>query len=447
MTPLDLLAVARERGADPDAPFVVTRDAALSLADLDWLVGRRAERLAADGVAPGTVHPLTVAADLGGLLSLLALWRLGVTPAPLNARLAAPERERAVRSLAGAEGGAQAVLWTSGTSGSPRGVVLSAENLQASAAAAAARLGLGPADRWLASLSPAHVGGLALITRPFFLGGSLVLPDGTDPATLSRSIHSAGLPPGTGGPVTHMSLVHTQLLRLLDHRAGAPPPSSFRCVLLGGAHTPATLLARALAEGWPVALTYGMTEMTSQVCTAPPDMVRAHPGTVGPPLDGVELRLADDGEILVRGPTRAVGYLGGGPDLADADGWYHTGDLGELDPVGRLRVTGRRSDRILSGGVTVDPREVEDVLQAHPDVCDACVVGLPDPAWGDVVAALVVPFAGTFDLDALDAWVRERLGGPRRPRRWLLADAVPVNANGKKDRAAVRARFAAEGGN
>jgi O-succinylbenzoic acid--CoA ligase len=127
--------------------------------------------------------------------------------------------------------------------------------------------------------------------------------------------------------------------------------------------------------------------------------------------------------------------------LADEEGWYHTGDLGRLDEEGNLVVTGRSSDRILTGGVTVDPREVEAVLRAHPAVVDVCVVGLADVEWGEKVVAAVVPVEGAFDLEDLDAWSRARLGAPRRPRRWLLLDQLPLNANGKVDREKVRRSF------
>jgi acyl-CoA synthetase (AMP-forming)/AMP-acid ligase II len=198
---------------------------------------------------------------------------------------------------------------------------------------------------------------------------------------------------------------------------------------------------RALADGWPVALTYGTTETTSQVATAPPELVVEKRGTVGAPLDGVEVRIAADGEILVRGRTLARGRVEPAAPLTDEGGWYHTGDVGRVDEDGHLWITGRSSDRIVTGGVTVDPREVEGVLRAHPAVVDACVVGLADAEWGEKVVAAVVPVEGAFDLEDVDAWSRARLGPPRRPRRWLLVDALPLNANGKVDRAAVRRGF------
>jgi len=257
------------------------------------------------------------------------------------------------------------------------------------------------------------------------------LIDGLQPSNDERS--SGGLL----RPVTHVSLVPTQLLRLLDHRADGPPPS-FRCALIGGARAPADLVSRALEAGWPLALTYGMTEMTSQVATAPPDLVRAKPGALGEPLEGVELKVDGGGEILVRGRTQAIGYVGSDEAIADADGWHHTGDLGHIDDVGDVWVTGRRIDRIVSGGVTVDALEVEQALRGHPAVADACVVGVSDAEWGEVVGACVVPAEGEFDLDVVDESLRERLSVAKRPRFWWVEKELPLNAHGKVERARVK---------
>lgn len=328
-------------------------------------------------------------------------------------------------------GGVAAVLWTSGTSGRPRGVLVTGDGLRRSAVASATRLELGPDDRWYASLSPSHVGGLALVTRAALLGSALVATGSFRAQELSRLMDD--------GRVTHASLVPTMLRRLLDHRNDRPPPPGFRCLLVGGAPCPPPLLDRALAAGVPVALTYGLTEATSQVTTAPPSLVRRKPGTLGAPLDGVELRVDDSGEILVRGPTVAAGFFGSPETLSDADGWLRTGDLGVVDADGHLRVIGRRSDRIITGGVNVDPMAVEAVLLRHPDVAEAGVVGLPDDEWGERVEAAIVVRAGrSGDPRAVRAWVRERLGGPRAPKRVTVLKALPRNPNGKVDRSALR---------
>ncbi len=484
--------LAEATAARPHAPALSSLERTWSYRDLDVRVHERAEVLRAQGVRAGSVVPRVLEATADDIVTLLALWRVGAVPAPLNPRLTSAERSAAERVLLAPgrsvppEGGgrsgtggatgpegvladAQAVLWTSGTEGRPRGVAISADNLRSSARSAAARLDLGPGDTWLASLSLAHVGGLALVTRSLLLGGHMVAVGGFDAALVSALIDGEGgaageavrrassstRAAGAGAerarpwsalpPLTHVSFVPTQLLRVLDRRGERPPPPTFRCVLLGGAHAPDDLVARALAGGWPIALTYGMTEMTSQVATAPPDLVRAAPGTVGPPLDGVALRIDDGGEILVRGPMRALGYVGAAEALADGEGWYRTGDLGRVDGGGRLWVTGRRSERIVSGGVTVDPVEVEDTLRAHPSVADACVVGLPDSEWGEVVAAALVPAGVSVDVDALDAWIRGRLAPAKRPRRWTVLRELPRNANGKLDRRSVREALGGQG--
>jgi O-succinylbenzoic acid--CoA ligase len=459
----DFLAEAVESGAEGIA--LVTPERAWSYPELSSEVDERAAELVSAGAVPGAVHPVALEADGVGTITLLALWRVGAVPAPLNPRLTEAERAQAEDLLRA--GGAvrpnsragtpatgathpQAVLWTSGTSGRPRGVAISADNLRASARGAAARLELGPSDVWLASLSVAHVGGLAMVVRSLLLGGALVAWGRFAAPATAALLDGQAIPHGAPGPVTHLSLVPTQLLHLLDLRGDAPPPPSLRCALVGGAHAPPELVRRALDAGWPLALTYGMTEMTSQVATATPGQVRRKPGASGRPLDGIDLRLSDDGEVLVRGPMLALGTVGAGADggggtlvpLAQYDGWYRTGDLGRLDGDGDLWITGRRSERIISGGVNVDPHEVEAVLRGFPAVADACVVGLPDPEWGEVVAAVVVPVEGAFDADAAGAWSRERLAPPKRPRRWLPVDALPLNANGKVDRGAVRALFA-----
>jgi O-succinylbenzoic acid--CoA ligase len=152
----------------------------------------------------------------------------------------------------------------------------------------------------------------------------------------------------------------------------------------------------------------------------------------------VEVRIAQDGEILVRGATLASGYVGAGVGpLVDDQGWHHTGDLGRLDEDGDLWVIGRRADRIVSGGVTVDAVEVEEALRSHPAVSDACVVGVPDLEWGERVAAWIEP-AGPLDLGELDVYLRTRLAAAKLPRRFHMGGRLPRNVNGKIDRAAVR---------
>lgn len=417
----------------PDRPALTDGRRSWTYSQLDAWVTELTRRIRdEDDARSGEVLALTAEPEPQAVAFLFAAWRAGLRVAPLSPLLSEAEHAQALRALSAvrpSEG--CAILWTSGTSGRSRGVVLGEEGLRASAAAAGRRLGLGEEDRWLLSLSMAHVGGLAMVTRSVLLGAQLIAVGRFDVGPTSDLLDA--------GRVTHLSLVPTQLVRLLDRRGGRPAPPTLRCVLIGGAHAPDGLVRRALDAGWPVALTYGMTEMTSQVATAPPELAGRKPGTVGAPLEGVELRIDPGGEIVTRGPTRALGYVGLEAPLVDAEGWYHTGDLGVLDEEGHLTVTGRCSERIVTGGISVDPLEIESVLRAHPAVREVCVVGVPDPEWGERLAAAVVPSKAHLDLEEVDAWSRERLGGPRRPRRWLVLEALPLNRNGKLDRAAVLA--------
>ena len=434
-----LVDLLDEASGAADAIALVSDDTRWTYAELDWAVTERASKLRANGVQAGHIVPVTVEATADSVIHLLALWRAGVTPAPLHSRLTHTERDTASAALAGRSSEAQVVLWTSGTEGRPRGVEISFRSLAASARAAQQRLDLRADDVWMASLSHAHVGGLALVTRALLLGGRLVAVGPFDAARTSELIDGMDLPGGTDAPVTHLSVVPTQLHRLLETRNGRPPLESFRCALVGGARAPTQLVRSALEAGWPLALTYGLTEATSQVATAPPELTRRKPGSVGSALDGVDLRIGERDEILVRGATLAMGYVGAdAEDMVDPEGWHHTGDLGLLDADGHLWVTGRRTDRIVTGGVTVDAVEVEEALRSHASVADACVVGLPDAEWGERVAAWVVPAGGELDLDELSAFLRAYLSGPKLPRVFRVSEQLPRNANGKVDRVAVR---------
>ena len=443
---VDLLG---EAGGAPEAVALVGKGASWTYSELDRAVSERADELRLRGHRAGTIVPVSMDTTADSVITLLALWRAGVAVAPLNPRLTPLEREAAARALSGRESAAQAVLWTSGTAGRPRGVAVSYDNLAASAVAARERLDLGPRDTWLASLSPAHIGGLALITRAVLLGSRLVAVGGFEAERALKWIDGEGLAGGAHGrgedaPVTHLSVVPTQLLRLLDLRGDRRPPESFRCALVGGARAPSELLHRALSAGWPLAITYGLTEATSQVATAPPGLTMRKPGTVGEPLEGVSVRIADDGEILVAGATVALRGVGEEERPVTAeDGWLHTGDLGRVDEDGHLWVTGRRADRIVTGGVTVDAVEVEEALRAHSGVADVCVVGLPDPEWGERVAAWITPSGASLEAAELTAFLRERLSPSKIPRVLHIGGELPRNPNGKVDRAGVRDAVAA----
>ncbi len=486
-------AVARGARAHPDSIALDDGGGGLSYRDLDVAADRLARRLVALGVKPEDAVGMLAPTGTGAVTAMYAAPRTGAALAPLNPALArremrdafavarpavvlcAPAHLELARGVVAALGGGTeprvfaladrgfppdgrsrscgpaaatdirrvtpaegplprsgpddvvAVLRTSGTGGRARAVALTRRNFAASARAVRARLALGPDDAWYASLSLAHIGGMALVDRALAAGSRVVVRGEWRLEVLGELI-------GTGA-ISHVSLVPTMLDRLLDAGLPRPLPASLRCVLLGGAGAPSALLERALSAGLPLALTYGMTETCSQVATAPPALVRANPGSAGPPLDGIEVRIAADGEIEVRGDMVARAYHRGGP-ITGPGGWYRTGDLGGFDRDGHLRVTGRKAHRIVSGGVNVDPADVEQVLAAHPAVAEAAVAGLRDPAWGERVAAAIVPAAGReVHAEALHRHCRDALGPAARPRALVVLAELPRNPNGKVDRA------------
>jgi Acyl-CoA synthetases (AMP-forming)/AMP-acid ligases II len=270
----------------------------------------------------------------------------------------------------------------------------------------------------------------------------LVVLRRSDPAGIVTALASDPAP-------SHVSLVPTMLTRVLDAVADGPPPATLRAVLLGGGPIPPELIARAIKAGWPIVPTYGLTEAASGVTALPTGEAASHPGSAGRALPGVEVRIAepDDagvGEILVHSPARFTGYLGDAAATAAAltDGdWLRTGDLGNLDPDGRLTVLDRRTDRIVRGGENISPAEVEAVLLGHPAIADAAVVARRDATFGHVPVAAIVLRPGSADPgdDALVRHCRDRLAGFKVPAAFVRLEALPRSAVGKLRRAEVRA--------
>jgi len=249
-------------------------------------------------------------------------------------------------------------------------------------------------------------------------------------------------------------LVPTQLHRLLESGASAEHYAALRLILLGGAAATPELMARVVMARLPIATTYGLTEATSQVATALPDVTPHKPASVGKGLVFTELRIVDAqgnplpngadyiGEVIVRGPTLMQGYLDEPTATANAlkDGWLYTGDLGFLDAEGDLHLVQRRSDLIVSGGENVYPAEIEAVLRRHAAVRDVAVVGVPSAEWGQQVGAVIVPntpIQPSAQPSELDTFCRQSLAGYKVPRRFIFVDALPLTSSGKVDRAAV----------
>jgi O-succinylbenzoic acid--CoA ligase len=482
----------RQRAAStPERLALVCGRDRLTYGGLDIAVDAAASALQSRGVRAGQVVALLSGNSRAFVVAVHAVSRLGSVLMPLNLRLTAAElafqlrdsgarhllasQDQAKRAsdvandapalmlhdldaLAGSEDVASSaslqevrfdleathtIVYTSGTTGTPKGAMLTFGNHFWSATGSAYNLGVHEDDRWLAVLPLFHVGGLAILLRSLLYGTAAIVHESFDAGRANRAIDHDG--------VTIVSVVANMLQRMLDERDDRPYPGSLRCVLLGGGPAPEPLLRRCAAIGVPVVQTYGLTEAASQVATLAPEDALAKLGSAGKPLFGTEVRIVDAtgqacasgdaGEIVVRGPTVTPGYLNRREESARAlrEGWLHTGDIGYLDDEGYLYVLDRRDDLIVSGGENVYPAEIEAVLQSHPAVAEAGVWGVADARWGQVPVAAVVLRPGLATTpELLVAYCRERLAGYKAPSRVEFREALPRNAAGKLVRGELR---------
>jgi len=448
MRELSIFAAAEEA---PTAPCLVDEGRTWSFSEMAARASSAIEILNARGVEAGQRVALTPRVHVDSVVWLYALFEAGSPALLVHPRLTPRERDvlleggRADYVIDEAAPHARAepnpiskdvpaertlaVVYTSGSRGTPRGAELSRRAFVESARAHAANLGWIPGDRWLLGMPPAHVGGLSILTRSLIARRTVVLAPGRfEPLLVAERMAREG--------VTLLSVVPTMLQRLLDLDPPWAPHPELRAVLVGGAPLSQTLRRRAVERGVPALATYGCTEACSQIATQ--NLTQVGESGCGAPLAGVDLRI-ERGEIQVRGDMLMRGYLGGdeASDTWTHDGWLRTGDCGEFLSGGQLQVLGRLDDVIVTGGENVSPQEVESWLETIPGVSSACVFGTPDAEWGELVAAAIVIDPSRYDRERLRTSMDEELAGHKRPRRIAVLDALPLNRSGKVDRALV----------
>jgi O-succinylbenzoic acid--CoA ligase len=393
---------------------------------------------------------------LDTVIAIWALVELGVPVVLIHPKLTAPERQRlfddcspqvvldenwhaptdgaeaASRAPVPDDGRCLAILYTSGTSGRPKGAILSRRAFAAAASASAMNLGWRDDDRWMLCMPLAHVGGLSILLRCLRARRTVI--------SATRSSFSAdGIAMGVEeNRATLISLVPTMLKRMLELDPPWEPPAFLRCILLGGAACPERTLREAARRNLPVLTTYGMTEACSQIASQRLGTPPSPEEGAGHPLPGVEVRIVEE-HVQVRGPNLMSGYFPPGvhPSPFTEDGWLQTGDLGHLDDQGRLHLLARRKDLIISGGENVYPVEVEQTLETHPSLAQALVFGVADETWGQRVAAALVASGDPPADEALLAFIQERLAAHKRPKQVAFLPSLPVNHTGKIDRAAA----------
>ncbi len=325
---------------------------------------------------------------------LQRIWDAGDAAFPVDQRLSPAAKHAvclAMRVGDPVEPGDALVVATSGSTGEPKGVVLTHDAVAASAEATSRRLGVTTADHWLACLPLSHVGGLSVVTRALHVGTKLTVLPGFD----ARRVNTSA--------ATLVSLVATTLPRV--------QADLFRVIVLGGSRPPTDRPVNTVT-------TYGMTETGSGVVYD------------GIPLDGVEVRIDPDGQILLRAPMLLRCYRDGTVPL-NAEGWFATGDQGRWLDDGRLHVDGRRGDLIITGGENVWPEAVEAALADHPDIAEVMVRGADDPEWGQIVEAVIVPIADAPSLESVRAHVKQRHPAFMAPKRIKIVSSLPRTSIGK----------------
>ena len=328
------------------------------------------------------------------------------------------------------------IMYTSGTTGKPKGVLQTFGNHFYSAVSSALNLGLSSADKWLCVAPIFHISGFSIIMRGLIYGMTVRLVEKFRAEELERILANE--------TVTIMSVVPFMLKKLIQqqNKTNTHYNSAFRCMLLGGGTIDRETLEACLQRSIPVVQCYGMTETCSQIVALRSADALLKLGSVGQPLFSTQLKLSKDGEILLKTPALTPGYLNLPDKLPSKmiDGWYRTGDIGHLDKEGYLYIDGRADEMLISGGENIFPQEVEQVYQRYPQINEVAVVGQNDSVWGQVPVAFVVSDRRLSPTKLIN-YGYEHLARYKVPQHYIFVSELPKNASGKIRRFMLREKL------
>jgi o-succinylbenzoate---CoA ligase len=459
MSILDFLGTDK---VNPESVAIIEKDKEITFNDLNSSVNKAAFFLKTKGIKENDIITLLLNNSSEFIITILALWKIGAVPAPLNIKLRTEDlteqfkflnsnfitksEEFADVSLTGenfvipfdnlpesseeipipnfSKDKTALILFTSGTSGKPKAVMLSFDNLIQSALIGDKVLNYTQEDKWLASLPFYHIGGFSIIFRAIMFGLPVIIPASLSNDDLREAINKY--------KPALTSLVSNQLKKFID--INFIPPKELRNVLLGGGFSDNNLVLKAIEMGWKVAKVYGSTETSSFISFMNYEEVKIKPGASGKALQPNKISTTGEGEILVQSPAVMTGYYNNNEETSAKikNGLYNTGDFGYLDDEGYLFIEAKREDLIVSGGENINPAEVEKVILTHPYINEVCVIGIEDEKWGQAVYAAVVPKENMkFSENDLINYLKDKISGYKIPKKIISIDQLPKNELGK----------------
>lgn len=424
------------------------------------------------GINKGNYVPIFFENNLSFIQTTIALWYLGAVPVPLNTKvlneeiytiiddynfkflitdkelslniiteklkiicfdklLAHSYKTKAIESPALDD--EAVVIFTSGSTARPKGVVHTFTSLINNIENGNQILNHNENDRWLASLPFYHIGGFQIICRSLFYGCSIIIPKSLQTIHLAAAILNYN--------PTHISLVSTQLERLMNQ--DVPPNELLKVSLIGGGFINDDLIFESDKLGWKPFRVYGSSETASMVTAISPDEIKNKPQSGGKTFNNVEIKISSDSEILIKSNSLFSKYLNDEKETSSKikNGFYYSGDLGFVDDDGYLFIEARRNDLIVTGGENVNPIEVEKTLLEFPFIKEACVFSKPDKTWGQIVVAAIVVNNSSFEETSIKEMLKQKLAGYKIPKKFFFVDKLPRTSLGKLEREKIRKKF------